>query len=329
VSLGAIGSRIRGIRRRVVQALLRTRGSLRRMPPSPPLVPRPPRVASGARTLRLARALVASDLNRYYLDCWPLARHAWKEVAGLEPALVLVAPAAEVPEELRRDELVHVFEPVAGVSTAFQAQCIRLLYPALLPNEGGVVTSDIDMFPMNRRYFERGAEHVDPMHFVAYRDVLVEAGEMAICYNAALPPTWGEIFDIRTLDDVRQRLIALADGVEYGGIHGGAGWNTDQLVLFRALLDWGRRTRRLWILDDHYTGFRRLDGITLRKVKELDERHRRLLRRGAYSDFHAVHPFAVHAELNELVVDLAAATAGRRRAPRVPATPRTRGGPRS
>src|SRR5690348_9948466 len=61
------------------------------VPTSSSPVPRPaPR--GRRRALEPTHVLVASDLNPRYVDYWPLARRAWREVAGLEPILVLVAP---------------------------------------------------------------------------------------------------------------------------------------------------------------------------------------------------------------------------------------------
>jgi hypothetical protein len=286
-------------------------GRLQRHPPCAALVPRPSRPRAG-RALRLTHALVASDLNAAYLDFWPLVKRAWPAVAGLEPVLVLVAEPAEVPVALRHDPAVHVFAPLAGVHTAFQAQCIRLLYPALLAVEGGVVTSDADMVPLNRRYFHRPAAQVDEDHFVAYRNVLLANREVPICYNAARPATWRTVFRIDSDADVRRRLREWSDGVEYAGIRGEAGWATDQHLLHDALLEHGRSTGTVWILDDHYTGFRRLERARLLKGRGLDGRERRGILRGAYSDFHCASPEQRYREVNELAVELAAAGSRRR-----------------
>jgi hypothetical protein len=294
-------------RLRVVTFMRSTRGRLRRRPASARVVPRPARALPGARTLRLARVVVASDLNPRYLDCWPLARRAWPAIAGIEPLLVLVAPEADVPAELRSDPQVHVFEPLAGIHTAFQAQCIRLLQPALLDGDrhGAVLTADVDMLPLAARYFHEPVAHVDESHFVAYRDVLLDVHEVPICYNAALPATWGEIFGVSSLADVHARLREWSAGLDYDGVRGGSGWATDQLVLYRTLVDWGRRTRRAWILSDFDTAHRRLDRGQLEKPRALTARQEDEIRRGRYSDFHAVLPHDEFRELNERVIELA------------------------
>ena len=256
--------------------------------------------------MRLTHALLASDSNPRYLDFWPLARRAWSDVVGIEPVLVLVAEPAQVPAALRLDPLVHVFPPVPSIHTAFQAQCIRLLYPALLEAEGAVVVSDADMVPLSSRYFRRAVSRVDEEHFVAFRDAHLSSGEIPICYNAALPRTWGGIFGVKALENVRTRLAEWGAEVEYEGVRAGRGWLTDQRILYRSLVDHGRRTRTVWILDDHYTGFRRLERDVVQKRGGLDEAERRRISHGVYADFHCAQPYSDFRSLNESAVDAAA-----------------------
>jgi hypothetical protein len=219
--------------------------------------------------------------------------------------LVLVAERGEVPESLAGDPAVHVFEPEPSLDTAFQAQCVRLLYPALLDTGGAVITSDADMVPMSPRYFHRPLTRIDRRHFVCYRDVLLPLGELPICYNAALPSTWASIFGIRGVDDVRASLRTWSDGVDYAGVHGGAGWTTDQRQLHRVLLQRGAHERDVWILDDDFTGYRRLERAYVEKWGTLSDDARRGIARRAFSDFHLVGADSDHAGLNEEIVEAA------------------------
>jgi hypothetical protein len=292
------------VRLRASNARRRLLGRVRTSPPSAPIVPRPAR-RRAERTLELTHALVASDLNSRYLDFWPLARRAWSEIAGLEALLVLVADEDDAPAALLDDPGVRLFSPLPGVHTALQAQCIRLLYPALLDADGAVLTSDIDMVPLNPRYFRRPASRVGADDFLAYRDAILMNTEIPICYNAARPATWRRVFGVETLGDVRSCLAEWAEGIEYEGRRGGVGWASDQHILYRILVEHGRRSANVWILDDAYTGFRRLERESFRKRKEIPERERRRIRRGAYSDFHCLSPHGEFHEVNELVVDLA------------------------
>jgi hypothetical protein len=260
--------------------------------------------------MRLTHVLLASDLNPRYVEFWPLVSRAWSEIAGVEPVLVLVAREWEVPALLRDDGRVHRFEPLDGVHSAFQAQCIRLLYPALLDAPGAVLISDMELLPMRRGYWHEPLAALDAAFFVSYRDVDHGKGMVAIPFNAAEPATWGEIFGIRTEEDVRERLQRWAHGREYAGVRGGSGWFTDQLVLHDTLGPWGERTGRLWLLDDDYTGFRRLHRA--RAGATLTPGQRRSIRAGRYSDFNAPVPASEHRAVIEEAVELAIAGARRR-----------------
>lgn len=291
------------LRLRALFALRAGQSLMRRRPVATTLVPRPPRLARGQGPLTLSHVVVSSDLNVRYLDCWPLVQRAWREIAGLEPLLVLIAN--EAPPDLRADPNVCVFEPVDVIHTALQAQCIRLLYPALIEGASGVLVSDVDMVPLNRSYFHRPAAMVDERHFLAYRDVFLGASEIPICYNAAHPRTWGEIFRVDDPDDVRSRLLEWGAGLRYDAIRGGHGWDTDQVILYRTLVDRARQRRDVWILDDRFTRLHRLESPHIGAggpAGALAE----WIRRGLYSDFHLELPAVENAEMNRKVVDLAA-----------------------
>lgn len=293
------------LRLRFVTPFKRLRALIRRRPRSSRVVPRPAPLAPGRQALELTHVVVASDLNERYLASWPLARRAWPAVASLQPVLVLVAHADEVPAELRGDPSIHRFEPLEGVHTALQAQSIRLLYPALLPEDAGVLTADVDMLPLDARYFHANVAHVDQDHFVAYRDVLLREHQIPICFNAARPRTWSELFEVESIDDVRAQLARWTSGLDYDGVRGGAGWDTDQRILYRRLLDWGRATRRAWILSDFDTRHARLDRGVLEKPRALTREQEARIRAHGYSDFHCLLPQSEFRELNERVLELA------------------------
>lgn len=273
-------------------------------PISSQYLPRPP-LRRGRRPLRLTRVLLASDLNRRYLDFWPLVSRAWREILDVEPTLVLVASAPDLPPALRDDPLVHVFEPVDGVHTAFQAQCVRLLYPALLDGDGAVLVSDMELMPLSPGYFHGSLAGLDARFFVVYRDVHHPRGEVAIPYNAAEPRTWQDVTGVADEEDVRASLAAWARGRVYDGVRGGEGWYTDQLTLFRLLTTWPESAQRLWMLDDEYTGFRRLERAAVEGAAPLDPRIERDVRARRYTDYNAVVPHERAAALNERVVALA------------------------
>jgi hypothetical protein len=273
-------------------------------PISSPHFPRP-HLARGRKPFRLGCVLLACDLNRDYLDFWPSTRQAWKEIVGLDAILVLVAPDDLIPAELRGDPAVIPFEPIPGVHSAFQAQCVRLLYPALLETDGAVIIADIDLYPLRASYFYEPIASLDERFFVVYRDERFNRGEVDILFNAALPTTWADVFGVATPEGVRSELERWADGLEYDGRRGWPGWYTDQRTLHQKLASWPARPERLWVLDDQYCRYRRLDRLELSNEDGLEAPRVEGIRRLEYSDFTCLVPYAEHREINDRVLELA------------------------
>ena len=223
--------------------------------------------------------ILASDLNRDYLDFWPLTSRAWARL-GLRATLILVAASDEVPRELVNAPNVRVFEPLAGVATSLQATCVRLLYAALIDAPGAVLMSDIDLVPLNRRFFYEPLAALDERFFVAFRDDYEDPViAWPLPFNAAAPATWGEVFRVASVQDVRARLAEWTRDIPYEG-RGETGWFTDQRKLRDALMAWPARDQRLWVLSRRLTGERRLYRYNVTWWRRV------LARSGYYTDLH-------------------------------------------
>jgi hypothetical protein len=276
-------------------------------PISSPLFPRP-RLDRHRRAPRLSHVLIACDLNPGYLDFWPSTQRAWKEIVGIEAVLVLIASRDRVPADLREDPAVIQFEPIEGMHSAFQAQCIRLLYPALIETDGAVIVSDIDLYPLRASYFHDPLRLLDERFFISYRDWRVHAyperHEWDLAFNAALPTTWGEVFEVATVDDVSRELKTWAEGLYYDGRRGWDGWYTDQQKLYEKLTAWPQRARRLWVMDDQYCGYCRLNRDKLINEDGIEPWRLQGIRALEYSDFSCFIPFDEHREANNRILEL-------------------------
>lgn len=282
-----------------------------------PAVPAPATLSKSGPTMRLSACLIASDLNPLYLDFFPLVHKVWTEVVGVKVKLALIAD--EMPEICRpfADDVL-LFPPVPGIRTAFQAQCIRLLYPALMEPEadgGAVVISDMDMIPMCRRYYADTIAGFSDDTFVVYRgNVLIhDSAQIAMCYNAARPAVWNEIFGapyggLREIADVRRILADWARQCpEYDGEHGGQGWSFDQRALFSLVRRWASQPQnksRIAVLDDQQTGFLRLDRLDLMRTGALSMAQAERVRDHLYTDYHLLRPHADYRVANERIVQI-------------------------
>jgi len=240
--------------------------------------------------MKIDCVVVSSNLNETYLSYWPRVYESWLKLLGVGTYLVLVADS--IPDELEYPERVILFPPIENMSTAYQAQCVRLLVPALL-NNLTVLVSDVDIVPANESYFVDNIKNIPDDHFVSYRDAYFKNSMCAICYNAAKSNTWGEIFGISRREDVSSKLKEWYNP-QYDGKKNGPGWYTDQQTLFKILHEWEKTENgagRWNVLKDSETGFKRLDKRQRQYISHFSDTLRDELRRCIYTDFHMIRPY--------------------------------------
>ena len=68
-----------------------------------------------------------------------------------------------------------------------------MLYPAILDYKNGVMITDMDILPMNRKYYTENIKNIENNKFVYMRNVLLNVKEIAMCYNVATPNIWSSI----------------------------------------------------------------------------------------------------------------------------------------
>ena len=144
-----------------------------------------------------------------------------------------------------------------NVLTSFTAQYIRLLYPALLKYNNAIMITDIDMIPLNKKYFNKHIENIDNNKFVYTRGNICK-DEIVMCYNYATPSVWSEIFEIKTIDDVKNRLIDVfrknISGNDKKSFERGSGkeWGIDQYDLTNTIKKWNSNTGRYHVSNDSF-----------------------------------------------------------------------------
>jgi hypothetical protein len=182
--------------------------------------------------MKLSCALVACNENTHYLDFWPAVKRAWNSIVNIPCKMVYVG---DIPHPtLKDDPDVFFFQAIPEWPTATQAQCIRLLYPALLHDymDGAIVISDMDMVPMQSDFFVKGFSPFQENQFVSLRGISEEEKQIYMCYVGATPNTWGDLFGIKTLEDIQCRMKEWSQQYLSNGLHGSIGWFSDQLILY-------------------------------------------------------------------------------------------------
>ena len=244
--------------------------------------------------MKLGTIVTSTDTNPLYMDFIPSFIKSWSLLVP-EADIVIVLVAISIPEQLKEySKHIVLFPPIVGIHTAFQAQCIRLLYPRQVTRDEGVLITDMDMLPMNRRYYVNSIETIPDDHFIVYRDVCLPE-EISMCYNIASPSTWTSMFGTKSVQNLLQEWHAETG---YDGIHGGKGWGTDQHILVTMFNAWnGPKT----VLNDTVTQFSRLDrGWPLQFQDKQGLRNK--IQSGTYADYHCLRPYQQHKEINDFIV---------------------------
>ena len=109
---------------------------------------------------------------------------------------------------------------------------------------------------------------------------------------------------VSTVDEVRSELARWADGLEYDGRRAWPGRYTDQRTLYEKLVSWPARSDRLWMMEDQYPRYRRLDRMGLASEAGLEPWRIEGIRRLDYSDFNCFVPYSEHREINDRVLAL-------------------------
>lgn len=185
--------------------------------------------------MKLAVVLGCVDANPEYYRFVGFQVQAW---AALGVKFVAVFVGGAVPRVLTPfARHIVLWNATPELNSSYVAQNLRLYYPALLGplagEDGGVMITDMDMLPGRPDYYTRGLASFSNHEFVYFREVYKDR-EIYMCYNLAMPATWGAVFGVRTHVDVARRLREHypADG----GVLGCAGWTTDQQTMYRHVM---------------------------------------------------------------------------------------------
>lgn len=242
--------------------------------------------------MRVLHVVSAVNNNPQYTRFVPLFVQRWKRLyPDITITIVYVDPSPTLPPELQPyAQYIQHYSPPLNMSTAFVAQTIRFLWPALIspvtPDDGVLIT-DIDMIPGNNLYFDVPLRPYSLSTFVSMRPqrVTESPNQIAMCYGVATPACWRDIFEINDVTDIDRFLTHHYPSQSgYDSLHGGKGWFSDQELLYAYVMMWNQRTGNpVVFLEDEPSGYRRLDLAECLYDSDLMIDY---LKTGRYSDCH-------------------------------------------
>lgn len=251
--------------------------------------------------------IAAVNNNSRYRDCIPYFIDFWQAMdhdPGIRfiPHVFTIGFQAKMPSKYQTS--LHMIPIDSNLSDVFLSQIIRLLLPSLSKSEL-VMTSDIDMVPLGRKYFDFGADLTLKEDGIIAMRRLSLSNEIPICYLMGSPKNWDKLVnkkfpaDNSILQTAKTIFRAYAVNHEYSGVRGSEGWNIDQRFIFDCVRDSPQGVKIVQLSDDE-TGFRRLDRLYHNGLKKWLGVGLVLI--GKFSDYHLHLPVNKHRGYVKLVL---------------------------
>jgi hypothetical protein len=227
--------------------------------------------------MKIDRVILSGD-KPFYLDFWPYAARAWKQLLGIKPTLVIIG---DHKVDTSLGDVIR-FKPIKGVPTGLTAQVIRLLLPALFPNDVCII-SDIDQLPIKASYFRDMIASIPVNKFVIYNDKAYkkDTKRLPMCYCVAQGKTFAELFNLKSPQDI-SRKIKKWNSYNHG-------FFTDEQILYNYIKHWKDSRKRCVKLGD---------GLGPRDKRRINRNRWKydpaLVKKGFYVDAHLLRPYKTH-----------------------------------
>ena len=173
--------------------------------------------------MKIDYVLVGSTKNPLYLDFWPLISKVWKKRFNVIPVLGLID---DNQEELVEDDygLILKVKEIENYDSSLLSQLVRFYLPKYL--NGNCIISDIDMFPVSKKYFLddlNGFENTDFIIMSSNHPQTFNTNQYPMCYVLGSDKNFKKLFN---LDDTWEEFIKKIPNT---------GWFTDQTHLFNCI----------------------------------------------------------------------------------------------
>ena len=236
--------------------------------------------------MKIDYAIVSSDSNRMYLDFWPIVRDLWINKIQIKPILVYIGDSDQIIDN--GDHIIHKVKAIKGIDTGFQSQICRM-YIAKYYYDDIILTSDIDMLPLNSQYFNETIRKYDDDDIVILSsDAYPNISRYPICYNIGKGSSFNDVLQFdNSFEAYTTRLLIRNQG-----------WGTDELF-FGEKIDKFKDQNRIIKLNRGWIQGRalnRIDRVAWSYSKEDVYKEK-------YIDCHSLRPYSKYKTLIDKMLD--------------------------
>jgi len=244
--------------------------------------------------MKIDYAIHSVDDNPLYADFWPLVSKIWKKRMGIEPILLVVKKSDTFKEsdyDSSYGTIINV-NPEKEYEIYLQCLWIRYWYPSQMPEKISII-SDIDMFPISKKYFIDQIYNIDDekyVHLNYFHDNLPS------CYHVSKGKNFKKVLDLpKTFNESLKQLCSSE--LKSTNHMGFSKWGIDESYATKKVFEYPNKNEIS--LLKRKGGNDRID----RSCWHYDES---LLDKDHYIDSHSVRPYQRYKkEIDELVEKLA------------------------
>ena len=218
--------------------------------------------------------------NTDYYDFWPTTAAFCKRL-GYTPVLFKISTKNSEPRETQNGIEINI-QGTNIAPTSFQSQLARMWGSVMFKDEV-VMTSDIDMFLLNKKYFDESVSTAPVDSFVNLTSNAYDGVRIPMCYNIATGETFTKILNLtNSFSEFVSRVI------HYQGL----GWDSDEIFLGRHATIYSKYIGLYRSFNEKWEAKDRID----RNSYHFNEGDK-----NTYIDCHFLRPYINHiVELNDL-----------------------------
>ena len=247
--------------------------------------------------MKIKYALHSIDTHPLYKDFWNPVSKIWKLKFNIEPVLIVIEEKEKfvLKNYSTKYGTVVNIEPVENIPTHLQAQWARFWYTVNFLDSVCII-SDIDMFPISKKYFVEQIEKINDENYVHLYSNFYP--HFCVCYHVAKGNTFKEVLG---LPDSFEGSIKEMMNHDKQGCHNHLGmemWGLEEIFSSSRINDYILKNGK-----DKFTLFKRSE--------RFDERIRRvrwgydpnLLKEDYYIDCHSIRPYHQYKNEIEILVE--------------------------